>query len=106
MKTVSVILISEPETCGGGVDGRVRRIHLPASARVPPPVSRRHGGAEGAEEPPQLQELQVVHERSGLGSTQTLPAGGASCCCMGRGTVSSRTHNTKILIESLKARSS
>ena len=80
-------LISESEARGGGVDGRIRRVRLPASTRVSPPVSGRHDGPEGAEEPPQLQELQVVHERGGLGSAQTLPAGGASCCSVGRGTV-------------------
>lgn len=81
------ILISEPEASSRSVDGRVRRVHLPAQAWVPPPVGRRHDCAEGAEEPAQLQELQVVHEWGGLGSAQALPTCGASCCCMGRGTV-------------------
>lgn len=83
----SCTLISESETCGRGVDGRIRRIRLPASAWVPPPVSRRHDSPKGAEKPPQLQELQVVHGRGGLGSAQTLPTGGATRCCVGRGTV-------------------
>ena len=78
-------MIPEPEARGGGVDGRVRRVHLPAPARVPPPVGRRHDGTEGAEEPAQLQKLQVVHERGCLGSAQTLPTSGAPCCSLGRG---------------------
>ncbi len=93
------VLISESEACSRGVDGRIRWIRLPASTRVPPPVSRRHDSPERAEEPPQLQELQMVHERSGLGSAQTLPTGGASCSCMGRGTIRLNT-----LTSSWKAR--
>ena len=88
----ALTLISESEARGGGVDGRIRRVRLPASTRVPPPVGGRHDGPEGAEEPPQLQELQVVHERGGLGSAQTLPAGGASRCSVGRGTATVYRH--------------
>lgn len=77
--------IAESQTGGGGVDGRIRRVRLPASARVPPLVGRRHDGTEGAAEPTELQKLQVVHERGGLGPAETLPTGGAPRRCMGGG---------------------
>lgn len=67
------------------MDGRVRGVHLPAEARVPTPLGRRRGGAEGAEEPAELQELQVVHDGGGVGSSQTLSARGAAGRRMGRG---------------------
>ncbi|XP_051902152.1 uncharacterized protein LOC127587763 isoform X2 [Hippocampus zosterae] len=77
-------LSQKPEARGRGVDGRVRRVRVPAAARVPPPVGWRHDGAEGAAQPPGVQRLQVVHEPGGLGSTRTLPARGAPRRRLGR----------------------
>lgn len=77
--------VAEPEACGGGVDGRVRGVYLPAAARVPPPVRRGRRVAEGVAEQSGLQELQVVHDGGGLGPAQTLPACGAARRCLGRG---------------------
>lgn len=67
------------------MDGRVRGVHLPAEARVSTPLGWRRGGAEGPEEQAELQELQMVHDGGGVGSSQTLSAGGASSRRLGRG---------------------
>lgn len=77
--------VAESEARGRGVDGRVCRVYVPAAAGVPAPVRRRRVCAEGAEEPAELQELQVVHDGGGLGSAQTLSSGGASGRRVGRG---------------------
>lgn len=75
----------EPEEGGWGVDGWVCRVHLPAQTRVPAPLGGRRRRAEGASQQPQLQKLQVVHERGGLGLAKVLPTSGASSSCLGRG---------------------
>lgn len=75
----------EPEAGGGSVDGRVRRAHLPAPARVPPPLRGGRSRPEKAPQLPKLQEFQVVYDQDRLGPAQILPARGAPGCSLGRG---------------------
>lgn len=75
----------EPEAGGGSVDGRVRRAHLPAPARVPPPLRWGCRRPEKAPQLPELQELQVVYDQDRLGPAQVLPARGAPSRSLGRG---------------------
>lgn len=76
---------AEPEAGGRDLDGRVRRVHLPAAPGVPAPVPGGPLGAEGAAQTAQVQGLQVVHGSRGLGRAQVLPSGGAPARGLGGG---------------------
>lgn len=83
--TDALLSCAEPEAGGRDLDGRVRRVHLPAAPGVPAPVHRGPLGAEGAAQTAQVQGLQVVHGSCGLGRAQALPSGGAPARGLGRG---------------------